>query len=92
MINPRSKKIVQSIKLKSHRKTIKNRANKISKKIEVNEGLERITITIPRSMKYAVDDLIIDRKRQKKTDRSASAMIRAALKVYLKKYEMRLQN
>jgi hypothetical protein len=76
MVKPRSKKLAHSIKLKPR------------KKIEVIEGLERITITIPRTMKYALDELIIDRKRNKKPNRSASAMIRASLKVYLKKYEM----
>ena len=64
------------------------------KKLEViednddGEELERITISIPRSMKYALDDLMLDRKRNKKPVRTTSAMIREALKVYLKKYEV----
>lgn len=52
--------------------------------IDNTEGLERITITIPRSMKYALDDLMLDRKRNKKPNRTASAMIREALEVYFK--------
>ncbi len=99
MVKPRSQQLAQPIKPKPSQKSIEKLADKIADKpygkksqaIEDNdnsEELERITISIPRSMKYALDDLMLDRKRNKKPNRTASAMIREAIKVYLKKYEM----
>jgi hypothetical protein len=99
MVKPRSQKLAQPIKPNPSQKTIEKLADKIAdkpygKKLEAvedndnGEELERITISIPRSMKYALDDLMLDRKRNKKPNRTASAIIREALKVYLKKYEV----
>ena len=44
-----------------------------------SEELERVTITIPQNMRYALEDLAIQRKRSKQKGASVSAIVREAL-------------
>jgi hypothetical protein len=49
---------------------------------EEQDPLERITITLPRSLRYRLDDLALQRKRNNHPEKNASAILRVALERY----------
>lgn len=49
------------------------------------EEMERISISLPQSMRYILEDLVRERKRAKEPCRSVSAITREALEDYLKR-------
>lgn len=49
------------------------------------QGMERITISLPQNMRYLLEDTAMERKRAKEPSRSVSAITRDALEDYFKK-------
>jgi len=54
---------------------------------EEDVEVERITISIPRSMRHRMEDLARQRKRAKEPNRSVSAIVRVALEHYFKELD-----
>lgn len=52
---------------------------------DMPEEIERTTISLPKSLLQACEDLAIVNKREGKEHRSFSAIVRAGLELYLKK-------
>jgi hypothetical protein len=100
MVKPRSQQAANNTRTVDH-EAIAKAADELSDKpygsdvktppaedlVTEEEGLEKVSVTLPRALRYEIDNLVTKRKRGRLPDRTFSAIVRVALERYLQDIE-----
>lgn len=73
------------VKKRNNKLTVENLANELADKPydQKQDNIVRITISLPESILYTIEDMAISNKRNRRELRSISAIIRKSIKYYL---------